>query len=324
MTDTAVYIILGVMIISIFVASYLVSKTFKERKRYQEKDIRLRTKEEALEKAEQQVNERIAKIRVEIEEERLLARQQTTKEMEAIKAEYRENTLREVASEAEREYVRQVALMSEEKDKYVLYLNQELEEDSQSFLESINTLRFMERKIASEVEDVASRLVSLIEAEKSLLDESRQKTLMLPLSREDIADLRLLMEDILPRIRREDVIRKLIWAEYIQKPTFTLVSDVFPMGTPGIYKITNTKTKKSYVGRSVDTRARVVEHIKSSLGLGSISDQAIHHAMREEGLENFMFELLEDCEKDKLAEREKYYIGIFQSDTHGYNKNKGG
>lgn len=324
MTDTAVYIILGVMFVFIFIAGYLIVKTLKERKRYQEENIKLRTKEEALEKVEQQVNERVAKIWVEIEEERLLARQQTTEEMEAIKAEYRENTLREVASEAEREYVRQVALMAEEKDKYTLYLNQELEEDSQSFLESINTLRFMERKITSEVEDVASRLVSLIEAEKSLLDESRQKTLMLPLSREDIADLRLLMEDILPRIRREDVIRKLIWVEYIQKPTFALVSDVFPMGTPGIYKITNTKTKKSYVGRSVDTRARVVEHIKSSLGLGSISDQAIHHAMREEGLENFMFELLEDCEKDKLAEREKYYIGIFQSDTHGYNKNKGG
>lgn len=253
-----------------------------------------------------------------------LAEVESRKALDEEFALLREIKIHSINTEAEREYTRQVALMKEELHKYSTYIDEEFAVLADEFLERSEEARAVAASLEAEVEDTAARLVALIEAEKSLLDESRQKTLMLPLSREDIADLRLLMEDILPRIRREDVIRKLIWVEYIQKPTFALVSDVFPMGTPGIYKITNTKTKKSYVGRSVDTRARVVEHIKSSLGLGSISDQAIHHAMREEGLENFMFELLEDCEKDKLAEREKYYIGIFQSDTHGYNKNKGG
>lgn len=313
-----------VSVIFLVAGIWLIYVSEKKRWVNEAKEAEFYARSLELDEAEKKIETRMREMEMEMGKERTLLYQQTINELEKIKERHREETLRQVASEAEREYVRQVTLMTEEKDKYISYLNAELEEDSQSFFESANTLRFMEKKIVSEVEDVASRLVSLIEAEKSLLDENRQQTLRLPLSREDVSDLKLLMDEILPRIRREDVIRKLVWAEYIQKPTFALVSDVFPMNTPGIYKITNINTKKSYVGRSVDVRARVVEHIRSSLGLGSIADQAIHQAMREEGLENFMFELLEDCEKDKLAEREKYYIDIFQSNIHGYNKNKGG
>ena len=313
-----------VSVIFLVAGIWLIYVSEKKRWVNEAKEAEFYARSLELDEAEKKIETRMREMEMEMGKERTLLYQRTINELEKIKEHHREETLRQVASEAEREYVRQVALMAEEKDKYISYLNAELEEDSQSFLESINTLRFMERKIVGEVEDVASRLVSLIEAEKSLLDENRQQTLRLPLSREDVSDLKLLMDEILPRIRREDVIRKLVWVEYIQKPTFALVSDVFPMNTPGIYKITNINTKKSYVGRSVDVRARVVEHIRSSLGLGSIADQAIHHAMREEGLENFMFELLEDCEKDQLAEREKYYIKLFQSQEHGYNKNIGG
>lgn len=43
--------------------------------------------------------------------------------------------------------------------------------------------------------------------------------------------------------------------------------------------------------------------------------------MREEGLWNFSFELLEECAKDQLGDREKYYIDFFQSNQpqFGYN-----
>lgn len=313
-----------VSVIFLVAGIWLIYVSEKKRWVNEAKEAEFYARSLELDEAEKKIETRMREMEMEIGKERALLYQRTINELEKISQKHREDTLREVASEAEREYQRQIALMSEEVNQYTAFLDEELEENAQNFIQLATQIGMTKEELEAQVRDTASRLVSLIEAEKSLLDESRQKTLMLPLSREDIADLRLLMEDILPRIRREDVIRKLIWVEYIQKPTFALVSDVFPMGTSGIYKITNTKTKKSYVGRSVDTRARVVEHIKSSLGLGSISDQAIHHAMREEGLENFMFELLEDCEKDKLAEREKYYIGIFQSDTHGYNKNKGG
>lgn len=41
--------------------------------------------------------------------------------------------------------------------------------------------------------------------------------------------------------------------------------------------------------------------------------------MRDEGLWNFQFELLEECDKSKLGEREKYYIEFFQTQKYGYN-----
>lgn len=45
--------------------------------------------------------------------------------------------------------------------------------------------------------------------------------------------------------------------------------------------------------------------------------------MREKGLWNFRFELLEECPKDQLGEREKYYIEFFDSQSYGYNQVSG-
>ena len=318
-----IIVIIGIIICvaGLAIVSYFLQK---QKWKVDQQKSNLYAKELELKRLKESLERETVEAREEMEKERALLYQQTINELEQIKEQHRENTLREVAAEAEREYNRQIALMTEEKDRYIQYLNSELEEDSESFISAVNVLRSTADKMESEVQDVASRLVSLIEAEKTLLDEQRQKIHQLALTREDANDLRLLTEEILPRIRRQDIIRKLIWVEYIQQPTGDLVNSIFPPNQPGIYKITNIKNKKSYIGRSVNTRSRIVEHIKSSLGLGSIADQAIHHAMREEGLENFMFELLEDCEKEQLAEREKYYIKLFQSQEHGYNKNVGG
>ena len=43
----------------------------------------------------------------------------------------------------------------------------------------------------------------------------------------------------------------------------------------------------------------------------------------EDGLESFSFELLEECSRDELNEKEKYYISLYQSDKYGYNSNSG-
>ena len=103
-----------------------------------------------------------------------------------------------------------------------------------------------------------------------------------------------------------------------------MLNNIAPIDFPGIYKITYLPDKRCYIGRAVSVRKRLIEHIKSSLGVGTIADQAVHHAMRDLGLSNFIFEVVEECDKDKLAEREKYYINFFQAQTHGWNKNSGG
>lgn len=92
----------------------------------------------------------------------------------------------------------------------------------------------------------------------------------------------------------------------------------------GIYKITNDRNKKSYIGRSTSVRKRLTDHVKSAIGISTIAEQRIHEIMREEGIWNFSFELIEECEKEKLNEREKYYINFFSTEKLGYNQKAGG
>lgn len=64
--------------------------------------------------------------------------------------------------------------------------------------------------------------------------------------------------------------------------------------------------------------------MKGALGLSTISDQEIHHAIKEQGFNNWTIEVITYCEKEKLNELEKYYIEFFKSQEWGYNKRAGG
>ena len=138
----------------------------------------------------------------------------------------------------------------------------------------------------------------------------------------DKSDIELLTTYVIPKIQHTDTIYKLIWSEYYQAPTNELLTNILPNNDcSGIYKITNLENKKCYIGRSTNVKRRLIDHIKSSIGIGTIANQKIHDVMREEGLWNFSFELLEECSKDQLGDREKYYIDFSQSNQpqFGYN-----
>ena len=46
--------------------------------------------------------------------------------------------------------------------------------------------------------------------------------------------------------------------------------------------------------------------------------------MMKDGVENFTFEVLEECERALLNDREKYYISFYRAQEHGYNMSRGG
>jgi len=46
--------------------------------------------------------------------------------------------------------------------------------------------------------------------------------------------------------------------------------------------------------------------------------------MREQGPENFSFEILEECPESALNERERYWIDFYCSIENGYNTMPGG
>lgn len=167
-------------------------------------------------------------------------------------------------------------------------------------------------------EDARKKYLSVMETLRA--EEETEETHMLQIPQTVRDDIQYLIDTVVPRLNNKEVINKLIWQEYIQSPSKDMLEAVLPSKEcSGIYKITNINTKKSYIGRSTNVYKRLQDHIKSSCGIASIADQKIHHAMRDEGLWNFQFELLEECDKSKLGEREKYYIEFFNTQKYGYN-----
>lgn len=95
----------------------------------------------------------------------------------------------------------------------------------------------------------------------------------------------------------------------------------------GIYKITNKVNGKVYIGQSIDIKKRWASHKKDAFWAGNVGKEyPLYRAIRKYGLENFEFEIIEECTTEKLNEKEMYYITVYKSNikNFGYNQNDGG
>ena len=93
----------------------------------------------------------------------------------------------------------------------------------------------------------------------------------------------------------------------------------------GIYKITNKVNGKCYIGQSINIKRRWRQHKETYVNPASENyDYPLYKAIRFYGLENFSFEVLEECQPEKLNEKEIYWIEVFKSYDNGYNQDRGG
>lgn len=185
-----------------------------------------------------------------------------------------------------------------------------------------NELAQMDAKLENE----RHKYLSVIETvQRSQSDEEKDLNRHIQISSTDRSDINYLLNHVAEELRNPDILYKLIWSEYIQKKANEMLDYILPSREcSGIYKITNDRTKQAYIGRSTSVRKRLTDHIKSSVGISTIADQRVHQAMRDEGIWNFTFELIEECSKEQLSEREKYYINFFSTEKLGYNQKAGG
>lgn len=63
--------------------------------------------------------------------------------------------------------------------------------------------------------------------------------------------------------------------------------------------------------------------MKCGLGIDTPASNKLYIAMKKEGIDNFTFELLEECTAATLNEKEVFYINLYNSYDYGYNSNKG-
>lgn len=75
----------------------------------------------------------------------------------------------------------------------------------------------------------------------------------------------------------------------------------------GIYKITNLKNGDCYIGSSKDIGKRWKKHISLYNKNGRCYNYLIYKAFRKYGINNFKFEVLEECEEGFLIKQEQYY-----------------
>ena len=91
----------------------------------------------------------------------------------------------------------------------------------------------------------------------------------------------------------------------------------------GIYKITNQINGHSYIGLSTHIEDRWNYH-KTPYNWEREKDKSLYKAIIKYGIDNFNFEILEECSPEQLSEKEKYYIEKYDTFHHGYNMTAGG
>lgn len=209
------------------------------------------------------------------------------------------------------------------------------EEAKQSYLE---TLADMVSEITAqygvkskELEDVLIKLSeaqakaeAAIESNKRAeLDRQQKDFYRLQIPEVDLEEIKRL-RSVEPYLRDKEPLNKVIYKCYYEKPYTDLVGRVFGTRKPiGIYKITNLENGKCYVGQAVNVPERWRQHIKRGVGAEPVTQNKLYPAMKEIGVENFMFELLEECKANDLTSREKYWTDFYEAQTYGYTVKKG-
>lgn len=90
----------------------------------------------------------------------------------------------------------------------------------------------------------------------------------------------------------------------------------------GIYKITNKINGKCYIGQSNDINRRWQQELSPNAKL----NPHLARAFEKYGTYNFEFEIIEECHRELLNEREQFWINLYNSadKNFGYNKTLGG
>ena len=233
---------------------------------------------------------------------------------------YREGKMREIDGTAAEYEQRKHNLIDQSIEKYrnnqmtlanaMLELMQAEKDDYLKEIEEIKTDLEAERSKRAAINEEILRQKKL---------EEQQDFFRIQLNPDDASDIELL-RSITPRLRHPEAINKVIWTGYYQKPLAELRKRLLTNGdVSGVYKITRLKTNEIYIGQTTSVDKRWQEHVKSALGVGTLASSQLHRAMAADGCENFTFELLEVVPKDKLRERESYYIDFYDSKTYGLN-----
>ena len=82
---------------------------------------------------------------------------------------------------------------------------------------------------------------------------------------------------------------------------------------------TNIENNMCYIGQSVNVADRFKQHIKRGLGAETPTRNKLYPAMLSIGVENFTFEIIEECDRSLLDSREDYWQDFYHAKDYGYS-----
>jgi len=289
----------------------------KERLQFGEKEIALRQK--SIEQ-NYELQKRESELKLQNLETKLKEKEKRYNEVNQDLDLYRQGKMKEIdgtAAEYEQRKRTEIEQILKQKE---LQANSDFNNHVDAYIAQKAQMQADIETIRAELEEERNKRAAINEEilrQKKL--EEQQDFFRIQLNPDDSNDIELL-RSITPRLRHPEAINKVIWTGYYQKPLAELRKRILTNGdVSGVYKITRLKTNEIYIGQTTSVDKRWQEHVKSALGVGTLASSQLHRVMRSDGPENFTFELLEEVPKDKLRERESYYIDFYDSKTYGLN-----
>ena len=337
-------IILGVLLLAaVGDIIYLLKLPSKQRLYEEEFQRAAHEIEERLRKErEEQVNFQSEQIRQEIHnmeimlEEKAKTYKQTQNEwlqqVQNLKESY-ERQREETTSSIKEHTLKEQQVMTEK----LLQKQQEIEKEVRTLddkykltvVDYENKMFDIRRKFEVEEQDLNSQVIqkrneinALIEQFKK--DEEARKEAdfyripITPAAQNDINKLK----GVAAQLNNPATLYKLIWKEYYENGFNAMIGRVLgdDKDSIGIYKITNIKNQMCYIGQTkAGFKNRWRTHVKRGLGCEEQINNRLYAGFKEDGLENFTFQIVEKCTPDKLTEREKFYIDFYNSKDYGYN-----
>ena len=191
---------------------------------------------------------------------------------------------------------------------------------AQSVSDLINQKKIELEKLDLAIKEQSEKVNASVEASKRAEEiRSQSDFYKLTIPKEDLDEIKELRE-VEKHLRNPEPLNKVIWKCYYEKPTTDLIGRVIGSGTrTGIYKITNLTNQMCYVGQAANLAERWKQHIKRGLGADPVTKNKLYPAMKAIGVENFSFEVIEECERSKLDEREDYWQDFFKAKEFGYS-----
>ena len=263
-----------------------------------EQEWALKNSVDVIKQQAQEAGEALFKTNYDLAVEKLaLKEEELKKTYEAYEIECKNQYL-QICEDSSKECKEQIELLTQE----INNLKQTIENHEQELLEKKTSIHAM-------VESY--KLQEKTEEEKNFYKVNISNQ-----AKEEIEKIK----EILPYLADPEPLNKVIWKVYYEKPTSDLIGRVIGEGVKsGIYKITDITSGKCYVGQSVGLAERWRQHIKRGLGAEPPTKNKLYPAMQEIGIENFTFEIIEECPREKLDEREDYWQEIFEAKTWGYS-----